>query len=785
MKKTSKLLCFLLSALLILPCLPAMSVSAAIGTNGFYCDFDDIPVREVGAAALDNSYFMSEGLAFADTIGGIAVEDRAGDGNKGLHLYSSASVGAALPMVVTSGKVKVTLSIYPSARATYVYLASSMGSSLATSTYVTIGKFGDNFTLGTSGSSVAMTQNRYNRIELIADLASKTLTGYCNGKLIGTLADLNITTVKGVIVGGNAIPEHQTTNKPLIGDLGISTYTENNTFSCVSAEDTVDDGVHTTTIMFDEPVNADTLPKASNVTIEPTVGGQAYTASAIRAYGPVVTLTWRGEMSAGTEYRIDFGSGLKSDYNRPLDDGAYLTGPLSKSTMTLIDEDFDDLTTQNLDVTTGFNAVTAIYLLGGDSHVVQSDVNQAASDAGALCFNKSNDGTYDEPRYLKMPHSDSAWPYVADDPYTASDGNYAAVPYQNSNATYSQGLYYRLGDLTKTELGTMPDSGIITWSFDYLWEQGSGSAVSSVSLTWSGEGRNAFGANLIGMSQKANDTNQWNSVVVEYNASEHKVRYGASADALGGWIDMDMSTCDWLVIPVNTSVQRLSFAVDNVKVTWTNTPLYVEGVRYVALDGTMTGSSSIQAETEKIKIYFSAPVANDIANHVTIDGSTVSSYELSADKKIMTVSTGLFKGGSSVTLAIDADAASAAGNKIAQAKSYTLTIGSGCFALNNLNVDVVADSAGVISIGDKVTVNADVINTIADAQSYTFVAAYYNGRSLVELRYQPCSLTSSEYFKKESYDFIPTATGKAYDTVKVFAWNSITEHWALVEAVSY
>lgn len=786
MKKTTKLLCFLLSASLILSCLPAMGVLADVAANGFYCDFDEIPLRALGDAAVSTTEFMTEGLAFVDAVDGIIVEDRTNDGNRGIHLYSGAAVGAALPSVAGGGKVKVTLTIHPMALATRVYLASSLGTSLSTSTYVQIGKFGNNFTLGDSGAAIAMTQNRYNRIELIVDLATGTLTGYCNGTLIGTLTGLNISAAAGVIVGGNAVPATATSNKPLIGDLGISTYTENDTFSCVNAKDTLTAGVHTTTVMFDEPVDVDTLPRASAVTIAPTTGGPSFAATAISAYGPVVTLTWNGEMSAGTEYRIDFGSGLKSTYNRPLDDGAYLSGPFSVTTTTLIDEDFDDLNTQTLDVTTGFNTATGIYLLGGGSHEVQSDVNQAVADADALCFGKSNDGTYDEPRFLKMAHSDPAYPYVNDtDPYTASDGNYAAVPYQNCSGTYANNQYYRLGDLTKTDLGGMPNSGVITWSFDYLWEQGSGSAVGNVSLTWSGEGRNAFGANLIGMSQNANNTNEWKSIVVEYNVAEQKVRYGASSASLGNWINMDMSTCDWLVIPVNTNVQRLSFAVDNVKVTYTNTPLYVEGVRYVALDGAMTGSSSIKAETEKINIYFSAPVANDIASHVTIDGSTVSSYELSADKKILTINTGLFKGDSIVDLAIDSAAASAAGIKIAAEKSYTLTIGSGHFALENLSGIVTAATSGTITAGDKVTVKTDAINTIADAQSYTLVAAYYNGGSLVELIYQPCSLTNAEYFKKESYDLTPTATGKTYDTVKVFAWNSITEHWAIVEAVSY
>ena len=490
-------------------------------------------------------------------------------------------------------------------------------------------------------------------------------------------------------------------------------------------------------------------------------------------------------MSAGTEYRIDFGSGVKSTYNRPLDDGAYLSGPFSVTTTTLIDEDFDDLDTQDLSVASGFNKATGIYLLGGSEEQVKSDVNQAASDAGALCFNKSNDGTYDEPRFLKMPRSDAAYPYSTTDPYTASDGNYAAVPYQNCNPTYSQGLHYRLGDLTKTDLGGMPNSGVITWSFDYLWEQGSGSAVANVSLTWSGEGRNAFGANLIGMSQNANDTNEWKSIVVEYNASEQKVRYGADSDALGNWINMDMSTCDWLVIPVNTNVQRLSFAIDNVKVTYTSTPLYVEGVRYVGRDGSVTGVTSIQAETEKIKIYFSEPVTDDIANHVTIDGLCVTSYELSDNQKTMVINTGLFKEESTVEFAIDADAASATGIKIAEPRTYMLSIGSGRFALENLSAVITAATPGTISIGDKVNVGADAINTIAVVQNYALVVAYYNGRSMVELIYKPCSLTNNEYFKKESYDLIPTATGKSYDTVRVFAWNSITEHWALDEAVSY
>ena len=62
MKKTSKLLCFLLSVSLILSCLPVMGVFADVGTNGFYCDFDEIPLRALGDAAVSTTEFMTEGL---------------------------------------------------------------------------------------------------------------------------------------------------------------------------------------------------------------------------------------------------------------------------------------------------------------------------------------------------------------------------------------------------------------------------------------------------------------------------------------------------------------------------------------------------------------------------------------------------------------------------------------------------------------------------------------------------------------------------------------------------
>ena len=776
MKKTTKLLCLLLSVSLILSCLPTMGIFAAIGANGSYCDFNSIPTRAVGATALDSSVFTGTGLAFADNTDGIAVETQAS--RTGLHLYSSASVGAALPTAVTSGKVKVTVNLYPMGCATKIYLASSMGSSLATSTKTQIAKFGSGIFVGTSATSTAMTWAKWNRVELIIDLDKKTLDGYLNGTHLEQRTGVDISAAAGVIVGDNATLQNNVSNKPLIGDLGISTYTEDNTFSYVSSKDSVTDNVHTTTVMFDEPVKASTLA-ASAVTITPCTGGASIHATSASAYGPAVTLTWTGAMSVGTEYRIDFGSAFRSTYNRPLDDAAYLIKTASTSTKTLIDEDFDDLSVQILDVS-GMTNTTGIKELGGESLEVPYDVAQSVTDADALCFNKSNDGTYDEPRYLKMPHSDAAYPYST---YTAPDGNYAAVPYQACSKDYSFGTHYRLGDLTKTELDGMPDSGIITWSFDYLWEQGAPvKDVNNVSLTWSGEGRDKYGTNLIGIAQNKNGTNEWKSIVVEYNASEKMVRWGTSAATLGDWTAMDMSTCDWLVIPLDTSVQRLSFAVDNVKVTWTQNPLCIEGIRYVARDGSVTGAPSIQAETDKINIYFSAAVTSDIASHITINGVAVSDYTLSSDGKMLTVNTGLFKAGSTVTLAIDARAASAAGNIIDAAKTYTLTTGAGRFALENFNAEVTAETKGTISTGDKVNVKADIINTSGEYDSCILICAYYtdNGNTLVDAGFYTVDLTA-KYSAQVDHDFTPTAVGKAYDTVKVFAWDSLTGAIPLVD----
>ena len=783
MKKTTKLLCLLLSVSLILSCLPAMGISAAIGANGSYCDFDNIPLREVGETSVDSSYFANDGLAFADTTGGISVEDKDGDGNRGLHLYSSASVGVALPTAVSGGKVKATLSIYPMACATYVYLASSMGSSLATSTAVAVGKFGSSFAIIDNANATvatsAMSWAKYNRIELIADLDNGTLDGYLNGTHIGQLTGLNPESIAGVIVGGNATLENKVTNKPLIGDLGISTYTENDTFSYVGSKDSALDNVHTTTVMFDEPVKASTL-EASNVTITPCTGGEAIAATSASAYGPAVTLTWSGEMSVGTEYRIDFGSSLRSTYNRPLDDAAYLIKTSSILTKTLIDEDFDDLDTKDLNVATGFNTKTGIYLLGGDNNTVKSDVAQPAENADALRFSFSTTTA----GYLKMPRSDAAYPYSASDPYTAADGNYAAVPYQTCSTTASQNKFYRLGDLTKTELGGMPKSGIITWSFDYMWEHGSGTTATNYYLKWGGDTITGWCSNdyvLNKLIYNANDTNSWNSIVVEYDASNGKIRYGTNSDDLCKWKTQDMSDCDWLVLPVELSVQRLAFAVDNVKVTYTGTPLYVEGIRYVASDGSVTGSPSIQSETEKINIYFSEAVNNDIASHITINGSAISDYTLSSDGKMMTVNTAFFKAGSTVTLAIDASAASAAGSKIAEAKTYTLTTGSGRFAVENLNATVNAATPGIITSGDEVNVTGDIINTSDEYDSCILIFAYYTdgGNTLVDVGIHNVDLTDT-YLKHEDYDFAPTAFGKAYDTVKVFAWNSLTEAMPLV-----
>ncbi|MBR5506339.1 MAG: hypothetical protein IKV73_08590 [Clostridia bacterium] len=774
MKKTTKLLCLLLSVSLILSCLPAMAAPTAIAANGVYCDFGAIPERAVGAEALDSSHFTGTGLAFADKTDGIAVETQSG--RKGLHLYSSASVGAALPTAVTTGKVKVTVNLYPAACATYIYLASSMGSSLDTSTKTQIAKFGSGIFVGTSATSTQMSWANWNRVELIIDLDKKTLDGYLNGTHLEQLTGLDISTAAGVIVGGNATVTPG--NKPLIGDLGISTYTEDNTFSYVSSKDSVTDNVHTTTIMFDEPVKASTLA-ASAVTITPCTGGAPITADSASAHGPAVTLTWTGEMSVGTEYRIDFGSDFRSTYNRPLDDAAYLIKTASTSTKTLIDEDFDDLTTQGLDVTTAHtNSATGIYQLGSGG-TINNDVVSTKSSIAALCFGTYHSNAYDEPRYIKMPHSDSAHPYTATDPFTAADGNYAAVPYQGGESDYTKNRYYRIGDLTQTDLGGMPESGIVKWSFDYLWEYGSGSSSntsSSLYLKWAAsDGAVINNFTNFSLSPKANDTNSWTTITIEYDAAQKKLRTVNNSGVMTAWQNVDMSECGWLVIDPQVMPVRLAFAVDNVRVTYTNTPMYVEGIRYVARDGSVTGAPSIQAETDKINIYFSAAVTNDIASHITINGVEVSDYTLSFDGKIMTVNTGLFKAGSTVTLAIDASAASAAGNIIDAAKTYTLTTGAGRFALENLSATVTAATEGTISTGDKVNVTADIINTSGEYDGCTLICAYYtdDGNTLVYADVHTVDLTDT-YWAQEDHDFTPTAVGEAYDTVKVFAWDSLT-----------
>lgn len=785
MKKTTKLLCLLLSVSLILSCLPAMAAPTAIAANGSYCDFDDIPLRAVGAEAVNSSYFTSEGLAFAENTDGIAVEDRDSDGNHGLHLYDSAYVGVALPTAVTAGKVKATLTIHPLAVATYVYLASAMGTSYADSNAEKVLTFGNNFTLAGDTTVQHLTNNvkRYFRVELIADLDAGNVALYVDETKIGE-ADLGINTIEGIIVGGNTTKASSitSTNKPLIGDLGISTYTEDKTFSYVSSKDSVTDSVHTTTVMFDEPVDAATL-NASNVTITPCTGGASITADAVSAYGPAVILTWTGAMSVGTEYRIDFGSGFRSTYDRPLDDGAYLIETASTSVKTLIDEDFDDLTTQDLNVTTAHTTnTTGIWLLGNGG-TISNDVVSTKSSIAALCFGTYHSNVYDEPRYIVMPHSDAAHPYTATDKFTASDGNYAAVPYQAGDTNYTIKKYYRLGDLTQTDLGGMPDSGIIKWSFDYLWEHGSGGATTNLYLQWAAsDGAVINDFTNFSLSQKQNDTNTWTNIVIEYDAGEKKVRTVKSTGGMTDWYALDMSECGWLVLNPKLNHARLSFAIDNVKVTYTNTPMYVEGIRYVARDGSVTGAPSIQAETDKINIYFSAAVTSDIASHITINGTAISNYTLSSDGKMLTVNTGLFQGNSTVTLAIDAGAASAAGNIIDAAKTYTLTTSAGRFALENLSATVDAATAGTITGGDKVNVKADIINTSGEYDGCALICAYYtdDGNTLVDVDVYEIDLTNT-CMVQEDYDFTATAVGKTYDTVKVFAWNTLTGAIPLVD----
>ena len=194
---------------------------------------------------------------------------------------------------------------------------------------------------------------------------------------------------------------------------------------------------------------------------------------------------------------------------------------------------------------------------------------------------------------------------------------------------------------------------------------------------------------------------------------------------------------------------RTFIMLDDLKVTAEHEAASVGSVTFIKYDGTENGYSSVvSAGTKEIRLSFTKEMAEDTAEHISIEGMDASNYEVTfSGSEAVIEFANCLDADTSYVLRIDADVKDADGGAAAGEAAYRFTADSG---------EVVYGKPVITDNGGTVTAEVTVVNTTAnDINNFYITLASYNSEGMLT----GIIPLEAAYSKAEGYTKTFTVTG--------------------------
>lgn len=778
MRKTQKMLAFVLTAAMLLSCIGTMGVSAAVypETNSFFCDFEDFEIA--GFTTMDATDFTSKGFSYAGNstgatsgAGHFSIKQDITQG-KYLAVADGKGIGldVSLPTTITSGIAKLSFSYrrasstkLPSVLAMETKLTNAGWKESAAPTQPRLGGFDGNnayVSIGYGGLSKqktkTITANQWYRVDMLFDVTNNRWAMYLDGTQLGSwqegVVDGEIRsgiTKLGVLRFFNNTGVSDVAADAAEGyaldDITLTVYEDNNAVDVIGAS--IDEESKTVSVVLDEDLES--TVSASDISM--ALCGDADTAVVINTVSQLnnsVKFTYTGDLLPGREYEIKLsGCGASGFVNAAVAETRIDLVPL---------QDFENLTTATLYKTTDTSQ--------------SNPYTDRVLDEVAASILQTIDTTNPPASPYNTFNSRSGLQEVAVTPTAGNNASGKAI------RTESSVKYNFLAPVTQR-------SGLITYEFDAKKYQGA-SALALLDST--GECgiylpvSNDWAHYKIEVLYHTDNEGNPVCTFTPYRGEELQSQYKATIPA-ASWTGK---------LTTNTALSgtTASLYIDNYVCYTVATPFAVKKVRYVDNTGKKTGSSTIAPETTKIEVTFTEPVDDaTISNIVLKEGNvtvTPDNIALSADglTAVLTISK-MLCGNSDYTLTIPTSVKADGGNTLSGEIVYVFETTEGKFEISNFEASG-SDLAGGTTAGGTLTLSADVLNTEGGEKSFVLLYAYYNDDELVDVDKAEVTIPDGTYYKEISAPFT-IVSGTAYDEVKIFIWDSLKNAKPYLPAVKY